>query len=217
MRTFFVIFVLFWLTACATTTTVDEYRSGDQKISIGNGDNVVLLGRRDSGDYETDAEFVKCVGSKLQGPSLSVLQEQDFMNALYPWLEPRTAPKALPRMRRLMQEPLIEQSIRDKRVRYFVWLDGATKTIDKAGSISCAAGPGGAGCFGFAKWDKSSIYEAIVWDIDDLSEVARVRVDSEGTSYLIGAIAPIPLMTPVKNDACTSLSNQLSNIFHSTE
>ena len=217
MRIFFVTFVLFWLTACATTTTVDEYRSGDQKISIGNGDNVVLLGRRDSGDYETDAEFVQCVGSKLQGPSLSVLQEQDFMNALYPWLEPRTAPKALPRMRRLMQEPLIEQSIRDKRVRYFVWLDGATKTIDKAGSISCAAGPGGAGCFGFAKWDKSSIYEAIVWDIDDLSEVARVRVDSEGTSYLIGAIAPIPLMTPVKNDACTSLGNQLSNIFHSTE
>ena len=66
-----VTFVLFWLTACATTTTVDEYRSGDQKISIGNGDNVVLLGRRDSGDYETDAEFVKCVGSKLQGPKVN--------------------------------------------------------------------------------------------------------------------------------------------------
>ena len=63
---------------------------------------------------------------------ISVLQEQDFMDALYPWLEPRTAPKALPRMRRLMQEPLIEQSIQDRRVRYFVWLDGATKTVDKA-------------------------------------------------------------------------------------
>lgn len=217
MKTFLVVIVLVWLAACSATTTVDEYRSGDQKITIGDGENVVLLGRRDSGDYETDAEFVKCVGKKLQGPGVGVLQEQDFMDALYPWLEPRTAPKALPRMRRLMQEPLIGQSIRDKRVRYFVWLDGATKTIDKAGSISCAAGPGGAGCFGFAKWDKSSIYEAIVWDIEDLSEVARVRVDSEGTSYLIGAIAPIPLMTPVKNDACSSLGNQLANIFNNSE
>ena len=217
MKNFALAAALFCITACSTTTTVDEFRSGDHKISIGEGDNVVLLGRRDAGDYETDAEFVHCVGRKLEGPNLGVLQEQDFMDALYPWLEPRTAPKALPRMRRLMQEPLIERSIQDRRVRYFVWLDGATKTVDKAGSISCAAGPGGAGCFGFAKWDKASIYEAIVWDIEDLSEVARVRVDSEGTSYLIGAIAPIPLMTPVKNDACSSLGNQLSGIFKNSD
>ena len=217
MKKFFFLIVLFCVTGCSTTTTVDEYRSGDQKLRIGDGESVVILGRRDAGDYETDAEFVKCVGGKLQGPRVAVLPEQEFMDALYPWLEPRTAPKGLPRMRRLMQEPLIGQSIQNKRVRYFVWLDGATKTVDKAGSISCAAGPGGAGCFGFAKWDKSSIYEAIVWDVIDLSEVARVRVDSEGTSYLIGAIAPIPLMTPVKNDACSGLGRQLSNIFNNTD
>jgi len=38
-------------------------------------------------------------------------------------------------------------------------------------------------------------------------------VDSEGTSYLIGAVAPIPLLTPVKNDACNSLGNQLKSFF----
>ena len=206
-----------WLAGCSATTTVDEYRSVDQVLSVSDGESVVILGRRDAGNYETDADFVKCVAGKLQGPSLGVLPEQEFMDALYPWLEPRTAPKGLPRMRRLMQDPLVGQSIQNKRVRYFVWIDGSTQTVDKAGSLSCAAGPGGAGCFGFAKWDKASVYEAVIWDMEDLSEVARGQVDSEGTSYLIGAIAPIPLLTPVKNDACYSLSKQLSIIFNKTD
>jgi len=38
-------------------------------------------------------------------------------------------------------------------------------------------------------------------------------VDSSGTSYLLGVVAPIPLLTPVKNDACTSLGTQLKQFF----
>jgi hypothetical protein len=30
---------------------------------------------------------------------------------------------------------------------------------------------------------------------------------------LIGAVAPIPLLTPVKSDACASLGNQLKTFF----
>lgn len=79
--------------------------------------------------------------------------------------------------------------------------------------MSCAIGPGGGGCFGFAQWDKLSVYEATVWDLNELVEKGKLRVDSEGTSYLIGAVAPIPLLTPVKNDACGSLGNQLKLFF----
>lgn len=204
---------LLGLAGCTTTTTIDEYRSSDKQLTVATNDSVVLLGRRDAGHYETDAEFVDCVGNKLRSSQLQVIPEQAFMDALYPWLEPRTAPKGLMRMRQLMQEPLVGEAISSQSIRYFVWLDGSTETLDKGGSISCAAGPGGAGCFGFAKWDKASIYEAIVWDVSDYSEVARVRVDSEGTSYLIGAVAPIPLLTPVKSDACKSLGKQLQSLF----
>ncbi|MDE0840849.1 MAG: hypothetical protein OSA42_01525 [Porticoccaceae bacterium] len=204
---------LLGLAGCTTTTTIDEYRSSNKQLTVATNDSVVLLGRRDAGHYETDAEFVDCVGNKLRSSQLQVIPEQAFMDALYPWLEPRTAPKGLMRMRQLMQEPLVGEAISSQSIRYFVWLDGSTETLDKGGSISCAAGPGGAGCFGFAKWDKASIYEAIVWDVSDYSEVARVRVDSEGTSYLIGAVAPIPLLTPVKSDACKSLGKQLQSLF----
>ena len=95
----------------------------------------------------------------------------------------------------------------------FAWEAGWGETHDQGGSISCAVGPGGGGCFGFAQWEKSSTYEAIVWDLTNLTEKGRLRVDSSGTSYLLGVVAPIPLLTPVKNDACTSLGTQLKQFF----
>jgi hypothetical protein len=52
--------------------------------------------------------------------------------------------------------------------------------------------------------------------LKDLTEEARIRVDSEGTSYVIGIVAPIPLLTPVKSQACEGMGNQLRSYF-STE
>jgi hypothetical protein len=153
----------------------------------------------------------------MKGADIGVVPEQQFIDSIYPWFEPRTAPKGLPRLKRLMQDPLIKGQVDQQSVRYLVWLDGSTETLDQGGSISCAIGPGGGGCFGFAQWDKLSVYEAIVWDMTNLQEMGRLRVDSEGTSYLIGAVAPIPLLTPVKSDACTSLGNQLKSFFSASE
>ena len=201
------------LGGCSATTTIDEYRPTGDAIELNANERVVVLGRRDAGHYETDREFISCVGNKMRGADIEVLPEQEFIDAIYPWFEPRTAPKGLPRLKRLMQDASIKTQVDKRNVRYLVWLDGSTETLDSGGSISCAIGPGGGGCFGFAQWDKVSVYEAIVWDLDQLTEKGRLRVDYEGTSYLIGAVAPIPFLTPVKSDACSSMGNQLKNFF----
>ncbi|MBT5387407.1 MAG: hypothetical protein HN817_02530 [Porticoccaceae bacterium] len=201
------------LSGCTATTTIDEYRPSTEAIDLNSDEKVVILGRRDAGHYETDREFIQCVAGKMKGADISVLPEQTFIDSIYPWFEPRTAPKGLPRLKRLMQDPSVKAQVDRQSVRYLVWLDGSTETLDQGGSISCAVGPGGGGCFGFAQWDKLSVYEAIVWDMTNLQEMGRLRVDSEGTSYLIGAVAPIPLLTPVKSDACSSLGNQLKSFF----
>ena len=201
------------LAGCSATTTIDEYRPSGEAIDLNADERVVVLGRRDAGHYETDREFINCVAKRMQGADIGVVPEQQFIDSIYPWFEPRTAPKGLPRLKRLMHDPLIKGQVDQQSVRYLVWLDGSTETLDQGGSISCAIGPGGGGCFGFAQWDKLSVYEAIVWDMTNLQEMGRLRVDSEGTSYLIGAVAPIPLLTPVKNDACTSLGTQLKQFF----
>ena len=201
------------LIGCAETTTIDEFRPTNQPIFIAENEKVVLLGRRDSGHYETDREFISCVNNKVNSADINVVPERIFIDAIYPWLEPRTAPKGLPRLKRLMPDPTVRDKVENLRIRYLVWLDGSTETLSQGGSMSCAIGPGGGGCFGFAQWDKLSTYEATVWDLKDLIEKGRLRVDSEGTSYLIGAVAPIPLLTPVKSDACASLGNQLKTFF----
>jgi hypothetical protein len=201
------------LSACSATTTIDEFRPTATPTEIGAGEKIVILGRRDAGNYETDRDFVNCVGDKLKGPGIAVLPEQDFIDAIYPWFEPRTAPRSLRRLTRLMEEPVIKERITREDIRYLVWLDGSTETQGKAGSMSCALGPVGGGCLGFTQWDKVSVYEAIVWDLTDLTEKGRIRVDSSGTSYLIGVIVPIPLLSPVKNDACAGLVNQLKTYF----
>ena len=205
------------LVGCSATTTIDEYRPTGEAIELNANERVVVLGRRDAGHYETDREFIGCVGDKIRGANIQVLPEQEFIDAIYPWFEPRTAPKGLPRLKRLMQDASVKTQVDKRNVRYLVWLDGSTETLDSGGSISCAIGPGGGGCFGFAQWDKVSVYEAIVWDLNELTEKGRLRVDSEGTSYLIGAVAPIPFLTPVKSDACSSMGNQLKNFFSVTQ
>ena len=210
-----VIALLLLLGGCAATTTIDEYRPSNEPIILSGSEKVALLGRRDAGHYETDREFISCIANKIKGGNVDVLEEQDFIDAIYPWFEPRTAPKGLARLKRLLQQPFIKAEIDRQRVRYLIWMDGSTETQGNAGSISCAVGPAGGGCFGFAKWDKISVYEAIIWDLQLLEEKGRLRVDSEGSSYLIGAVAPIPLLTPVKSDACSSMGKQLKTFFSS--
>lgn len=203
------------LTGCGATTSIDEYRPNNSVMELNSDESVVILGRRDAGHYDTDREFIGCVANKMKGADINVMPEQQFIDSIYPWFEPRTAPKGLKRLTRLMQDPEIKNQVDRQGVRYLVWLDGSTETHDQGGSISCAIGPGGGGCFGFAQWEKSSIYEAIVWDLNDFTEKGRLRVDSAGTSYLIGAVPPIPLLTPVKKDACSSLGKQLKKFFSS--
>lgn len=204
------------LAGCSATTTIDEYRPTGEAIELNANEQVVILGRRDAGHYETDREFIGCVANKMRGADIGVLPEQEFIDAIYPWFEPRTAPKSLSRLKRLMRDASVKAEVDKRAVRYLVWLDGSTETLDSSGSMSCAVGPGGGGCFGFAQWDKVSVYEAIVWDLQYLTEKGRLRVDSEGTSYLIGAVAPIPFLSPVKDDACASLGNQLKSFFSIT-
>ena len=204
---------IIFLSGCTAVTTIDEYRPTNESIRLDKTEKVVILGRRDAGHYETDSEFIDCVSKKINTANVRVVGEQTFIDSIYPWFEPRTAPKGLPRLKRLMQENVVRERVTQQNIRYLVWLDGSTETMGQGGSISCAVGPAGGGCFGFAQWDKISTYDATVWDLVELTEKGRLRVDSEGTSYLIGAVAPIPLLTPVKSDACGSLGNQLKNFF----
>lgn len=207
-------FLALWLTGCATSTIIDEYRTTDSQLLVGETDKLVVLGRREAGDYETEPDFIACIGGKIAtAGDIQVVPELVFVNQLYPWFEPRTAPQQLKRMARMLEDPLIRDQIRQQGIRYMIWVDGNTEVVSKEGTLSCAVGPGGGGCYGFATWDKASNYEATIWDLRELNEKGRVKVDTSGTSYMIAIGAPIPFIARVQGEACEGIGNQIRGFF----
>jgi hypothetical protein len=201
--------VILLLNGCVTAT-VDEMVFNEPTEGIGNA-TVVLLGRRQASDYDTEPEFVRCVGKHItaRDRSIQVLGELEFVNALYPWFEPRTAPLQPKDIDRLMLQEPVAQKMAELKTEYMIWIDGSTVRGDSAGSMTCAIGPGGGGCFGFGTWSDDANYEATIWDFTDRAEVGRVNTSATGQSYMPAVIIPIPIIAPVQGTACDGIANQL--------
>lgn len=199
-----------FLAAC-TSTTVDEFRQGETGIE--SDESVVILGRRQASDYETRSEFVECVGERMtRGENaISVVPEQEFVDAMFPWFEPRTAPLRTRDLEQLMAEDVVARKMNDFGIRYIVWVDGFTETTGRTGSISCTVGPGGGGCFGFGTWEDDANFDARVWDVGSLRNVGTINADATGQSYLPALVVPIPLIARVEANACSRLATQLQD------
>lgn len=197
------------LQACVTAT-VDEMVFNEPLDGIGDA-TVVILGRRHAADYETEPDFIQCVGKHISSrdESIEVMGELEFINALYPWFEPRTAPLRPQDIERLMQQKPVADKMAELKTEYMIWIDGKTIRSDSAGSMTCGIGPGGAGCFGFGTWSNDSDYEAVIWDFTDRIEVGRVNTTATGQSYMPAVVVPIPIIAPVQGTACDGIGDQL--------
>lgn len=196
------------LSACVTSR-VEDIRQ--ETTGLSDGEGVVIMAKSYHLGNETEADFISCVGHSIAGGStgLRVIPNTEFVDALFPWFEPRTAPAETKGLPELMQRPGVPEMIADKGVRYIIWLDGNTDRVAGGGSMSCAAGPGGGGCFGFAWWQNDSKYDASVWDLKGLEDAGTVSADVSGTSFLPAIIIPIPLIARVQSKACDGLADQL--------
>ena len=200
----------FFLASC-TSTTVDEFRQGETGIE--SDESVVILGRRQASDFETKSDFVECVGKGMsQGENaISVVPEREFIDAMFPWFEPRTAPLRATDLEQLLAEDVVAQKMNEFGIRYMVWVEGFTETTGRTGSISCTVGPGGGGCFGFGTWEDDANFDARVWDVNSLRNVGTINADATGQSYLPALVVPIPLIARVETNACNRLASQLKD------
>ncbi len=198
------------LTSACVTSTVDQMVFNEPLEGIGDS-SVVILGRRHASDYETELDFVECVGDHItaRDKSIRVIGELEFINALYPWFEPRTAPLHPQDIERLMLQQPVAQKMEELKTEYMIWIDGSTVRGDSSGSMTCAIGPGGGGCFGFGTWSDDANYEATIWDFTDRVEVGRINTSATGQSYMPAVIIPIPIIAPVQGTACDGIGDQL--------
>ena len=203
--------LLLMLCAGCTSTTVDEFRQGE--TGIASDESVVILGRRQISSYETSGDFVECVGERVaQGANgLSVVPEREFLDAMFPWFEPRTAPLQPEHLARLMVEEQVAITMRDFGVRYIVWVDGFTERLNQQGSISCTVAPGGAGCFGYGTWEDDASFRSEIWDVSNFNDVGTISTDATGQSFMPALVIPIPLIARVEANACQRLGDQLKS------
>lgn len=199
---------VFLMSACVTSRVehVKEATTG-----IADGEAIVIMAKSYHLGNETEADFIECVGDAMgHGRNgLRVIPNQEFVDALFPWFEPRTAPAETKGLPALMSRPGVAEMIRQQGVRYIVWLDGDTDKTAGGGSMSCAVGPGGGGCFGFAWWQNDSEYQATVWDLNGLEDAGSVSADVSGTSFLPAIVVPVPLIARTQSKACKGLADQL--------
>jgi len=205
------------LVSGCVTSRVENIR--ENTTGLGEGEGIVIMARSYHLGNETEAKFIRCVGNSIgRGSSgLRVVPNNEFVDALFPWFEPRTAPADTKGLPALMSRPGVAEKIKEKGIRYVVWLDGDTDKVAGGGSMSCAAGPGGGGCFGFAWWQNDSNYEADVWDLTGLEDAGTVSADVSGTSFLPAIVIPIPLIARTQNKACNALADQLKLFIVSDE
>lgn len=191
------------------TSRIENVREGATGLNEGEG--IVIMAKSYHLGNETEADFIACIGDSIgRGRTgLRVVDNQEFVDALFPWFEPRTAPAETKGLPTLMSRPGVAEKIKEKGVRYVVWLDGDTDKVAGGGSMSCAAGPGGGGCFGFAWWQNDANYEASVWDLSGLEDSGTVSADVSGTSFLPAIVVPIPLIARTQSKACNALADQL--------
>ena len=196
------------LSGCMTTR-VEE--SKNAATGIRQGERVVILESSYHAGNETEDNFMSCVSKALQRGknSVEVFPGDEFVDTLYPWLEPRTMPRGPDAMPELMGRPGVEKRLRESGVRYIVWVTGDTEKSSSGGSLSCAASPAGGGCFGLLWWENDSSYEAAIWDLEDGTSAGEVSTDVRGTSVIPALIVPIPLIARTQSAACKGLAQEL--------
>ncbi len=204
---------ILFLSAC-TTINIDHVRLKDT-VELKKGDAMVVLGRHQTAEIQTEASLVACIGGRLARGTgeVRIIPESEFVDSFYPWFEARTAPLHPKKLRKVLDQPLVAEKIKALNIRYFVWVEGSTERTNSAGSMTCSVGPGGGGCFGFGTWEDTSDYETTIWDLETFTEVGRVSTEAVGTSYMPAFVIPIPLLARVEGDACQGMGNQLVRFF----
>lgn len=192
---------------------IEESREMPTRITKTEG--VVILAKPQVEGTGSEDGFMDCVGDELA--PIRVHGNDEFVDKLFPWFEPSTAPVRPEAISALLARPGVGEKVASTGVRYVVWLDGATRRTDGGGSLACGAGPGAAGCIGFGWWEKESAYEATIWDLQSAKTAGTVGTNVTGTSAIVGAIVPLPFIARVQGTACNRLGAQLRSFFNGND
>lgn len=197
------------LASGCVTAEIEQVRHS--ATGIERGERIVILARQHHNSHEAENGFMQCVGNALErgGRGLELASREDFINGLYPWFEPATAPLSAEELPALLARPGVAEQLTLTGVRYVVWMDGMTDRVDGGGSLACAISPAGGGCFGLGWWETDSNYEAAIWDLKTFDQAGIISTDYTGRSVIPAVVIPIPFIARTQANACRGMADQL--------
>lgn len=207
------LFFVMLIGACVNSQ-IEEFRHDfdtQPAEAIQEYEAVVILTRRTHTAQETEKSFTKCISQKLGAgkKTIRITKQEQFIDLMFPYFEPRLAPRNPYEIPTLLAKPGVLERINDTGVRYIIWIDGGTLTIDQGGSLTCALGPAGGGCLGLIWREKESNYEASIWDLKKQRVTGTISTRTTGTSYMPALVIPIPMIARTAKVACNGLANQI--------
>ena len=208
-----ILLLLIITTVGCSTTRIDE--EVNTAFTISGDESIVLLSNSYHTGNQTELDFMDCLNNSIlkKQDTFEIIPTRQFQNLFYPWFEPSTAPQSIEDLPKILGNELIKEKLSTMKIKYLIKITGETKTNASSGALSCAAGPGGGGCFGFAWWDDTSAYNASVWDLSQETSVGNVSANVTGTSMIPAIIIPIPILARTQSNACDGLSDQIVNFF----
>ena len=208
-----ILLLLIITTVGCSTTRIDE--EVNTAFTISGDESIVLLSNSYHTGNQTELDFMDCLNNSIlkKQDTFEIIPTRQFQNLFYPWFEPSTAPQSIEDLPKILGNELIKEKLSVMKIKYLIKITGETKTNASSGELSCAAGPGGGGCFGFAWWDDTSAYNASVWDLSQETSVGNVSANVTGTSMIPAIIIPIPILARTQSNACDGLSDQIVNFF----
>lgn len=190
------------------TARLEETRNTTTAITATEA--VVLLAKPHVEGISAEDDFMDCVGDKLaKSTGIQVRPNDAFVDSMFPWLEPSTAPQRPEGVTKLLSRDVVAQRVAESGVRYIIWIDGSTRQTDSGGSLTCTLSPSIVSCIGFGWWEKESDYQAVVWDLTTARTAGSVSTNVTGTSALVGVLVPLPFIARVQGAACNRLATQL--------
>jgi hypothetical protein len=191
------------------TTRVEEIKNS--ATGLLDGESVVILEASYHQGNTTEDGFLDCVSKGVQKGrnKIPVYPDDRFVDALFPWFEPRTMPEGPEALPDLIKRAGVAERLEESGVRYIIWVTGDTERSSGGGGLSCAVAPGAAGCFGLTWWENDSSYSAAIWDIRDGKSAGEVSADVHGTSVIPAVIIPVPIIARTRAAACKGLAREL--------
>lgn len=191
--------ILFW--GCMKSQTKDS-------LMVQTHENQFSVASVLSVDFE-DNYFAECVqrGLKKDFSKITFIPGERFREALYPWFEPRTAPKEVSKLSALLSKPLIREQIEALGVELLIYVHGDTYQ----GNFTGFGGGSGQIVVGYSASERKTHMWTTVWNLKEKSRIGDTEVNFQGTVHLPWLGIPILIPALTESSACDETIKRISN------